>query len=390
MRRTFIYRLNQPIPLSRLQWQPRSPRVVRIELRQISEQTPQRRHTSRAVQSRPHTEREGLRLPPLSRADAPRTDDPRSDLSSTRPAPLILPEGPRRDQDQSIKVKDRVWHLIHTGRAYVTFYKAGIKNVFRNIKEYNGIRTKFRIIDVHRTIRAGWSPEISRRDFQLYLRTKHDMKVLVPFSLVVLVCGEFTPLVIMALGSVIVPYPCRIPQQVKKDLQRMLIGIEEAEYPGQGTDRVDVNHAAARVHGLDPFGLSSRKVPLLGTLLWQFWTEPRLRRRMDEIISDALLILKEGGAQQLEVDEVYDFGVKIRNANIIRHLLDHQGNTPMPEHHLQRTQRDVQAFIEGVGQALRRRDQSTVYDPHAIFASATRIADRGPETSSRTGQSSLQ
>lgn len=64
--------------------------------------------------------------------------------------------------------------------------------------------------------------KINRADFQLVRRSAHDIRRMIPFSLVLLICGEFTPLIVLALGNAITPFACRLPQQNHNTIQRRI------------------------------------------------------------------------------------------------------------------------------------------------------------------------
>ncbi|KAF8458222.1 hypothetical protein BDZ91DRAFT_743290, partial [Kalaharituber pfeilii] len=48
------------------------------------------------------------------------------------------------------------------------------------------------------------------------MRARHDTKRIPIFAILFIVCGEFTPLIVVAFSS-IVPFPCRIPRQIYSD-----------------------------------------------------------------------------------------------------------------------------------------------------------------------------
>lgn len=58
---------------------------------------------------------------------------------------------------------------------------------------------------------------LSRSNFQLVRRAAYDVRRMIPFTLMLIVCGEFTPVIVLALGSAVVPYTCRVPKQLTKD-----------------------------------------------------------------------------------------------------------------------------------------------------------------------------
>lgn len=64
---------------------------------------------------------------------------------------------------------------------------------------------------------AAEKTELSRSNFQLIRRAAYDIRRMIPFTLMLIVCGEFTPVIVLALGSAVVPYTCRVPKQFTKD-----------------------------------------------------------------------------------------------------------------------------------------------------------------------------
>ncbi|KAH8903303.1 hypothetical protein BR93DRAFT_931332 [Coniochaeta sp. PMI_546] len=115
--------------------------------------------------------------------------------STTRPPPLLLPT--RTPTTSTFK------HLYATGKAFLTFYKTGLRQIWTNTKLVRSL-----------TPSSSSTPE-PRSLTLLRLRNAHDLRRLPLFALLLLVCGEFTPLVVLILPQ-IVPFPCRIPRQVRK------------------------------------------------------------------------------------------------------------------------------------------------------------------------------
>jgi hypothetical protein len=247
---------------------------------------------------------------------------PNRDLSSTRPAKLETPEGPVLDDDGKITTSARAKYLYALGRAYLTFYKTGLKNIWNNRKEYNEIKARLgRFTPEDAALYGGQTvsesdpqriPTITRREYQLYLRTKHDLGKLLPFSLVFLICGEFTPLVVLALGSRVVPYTCRIPRQQEKDRKWFLNRISEETFTKlkilQDTAKPwERSWEAAFLHGIAP---TLGPPIILGRLLYLLWINPRVRRRGREILADMVLIRREGGFAALEPIEISAYANK--------------------------------------------------------------------------------
>ncbi|KAJ9130286.1 hypothetical protein NKR19_g9965, partial [Coniochaeta hoffmannii] len=114
--------------------------------------------------------------------------------STTRPPPLNLPNKSPSTSTPS--------HLFATGKAFLQFYKTGLKQLWTN---HNLVRS---------LPPSSSSPE-SRSTTLLRLRSAHDIRRLPIFAVLLLICGEFTPFVVLLLPQ-IVPFTCRIPKQVRK------------------------------------------------------------------------------------------------------------------------------------------------------------------------------
>ncbi|KAK7540447.1 uncharacterized protein J3D65DRAFT_615354 [Phyllosticta citribraziliensis] len=117
--------------------------------------------------------------------------------ASTLPAPVKLPA---KDENES-KVK----YWFEFGKAYLSFFKTGVKNVWANSK-------------VARELRKTKEDDLTRADFQLIARSRHDMTRLPIFAVVFIVCGEFTLLVAPFMAGVM-PKTCR-PPQIEEGLLR--------------------------------------------------------------------------------------------------------------------------------------------------------------------------
>jgi hypothetical protein len=141
---------------------------------------------------------------------------PRSSLNgplSTLPAALELPV---RAPNEPFFFK----YAFKLGKAYATFYKTGVKNIWTN---YNLSRPLQDLIDKKYNFSlssAVAAKALSRSEFQLLHRNRHDTKRVPLFGLVFIICGEFTPLVVIALSSV-VPWTCRIPKQIDSDRSKL-------------------------------------------------------------------------------------------------------------------------------------------------------------------------
>jgi hypothetical protein len=128
---------------------------------------------------------------------------------------------------------------------------------------------------------------------------------------VFIVCGELTPLVVIALTD-IVPYTCRIPRQIEGDRKtlekRRAISFQNltAELPKDGVGVEGLNRMQL-LHISWSLGLSSKvwdwfggQLPGLPTSLLR----RRVRRRVEYLEIDDKLILRCGGIQNMDGEEI--------------------------------------------------------------------------------------
>lgn len=115
--------------------------------------------------------------------------------STTRPPPLNLPTKDRQTSTFA--------HLFATGKAFLNFYKTGLRQIWTNTQLVRSLPPPPPTQDEPRSL------------ILLRLRTAHDLRRLPIFAVLLLICGEFTPFVVLLLPQ-IVPFTCRIPKQVRK------------------------------------------------------------------------------------------------------------------------------------------------------------------------------
>ncbi|PIG86030.1 hypothetical protein AARAC_008808 [Aspergillus arachidicola] len=143
------------------------------------------------------------------------TTSPANDVNpppSTRPADLNLPDPVSR----SAATADKLKRYIAMGRAYLSFYKPASKTFTITIAPH--------CLSVARSSNKGTafrkaieSVKLSRSSFQLVRRAAYDVRRMIPFTLILIVCGEMTPLAVLALGNAVTPFTCRVPRQLEKD-----------------------------------------------------------------------------------------------------------------------------------------------------------------------------
>jgi len=145
--------------------------------------------------------------------------------ATTRPGSLDVPAplGP------SASVGETFSRYISLGRAYYTFFKTGLKNVYHNYRASLPLRRSLGLPLYLPTspppssggvgsafLTAVTALNLSRSDFQLVRRSANDVRRLIPFAFILLICGELTPLIIVFLGDAVTPSTCQVPKQLDK------------------------------------------------------------------------------------------------------------------------------------------------------------------------------
>jgi hypothetical protein len=233
--------------------------------------------------------------PPRNKLDGP---------ISTLPASLNTPE---RQPGQSFFPS----YAFSLGKSYLTFYKRGVKAIYTNFMACRPIQAKLDTKyngSLEKAIDAGF---LDRSSFQLLTRSWFDVKRIPIFALVFLICGEFTPLVVVAVTSV-VPYTCRIPKQIENDRKtlekRRAISFRNltAELP-ENNAGVDQLARMQLLHISWSLGLSSSAWDWLGGQLPGLPNSilrRKVRRRVQYLEWDDKLIKKYGGVDGMSVEEV--------------------------------------------------------------------------------------
>ena len=219
---------------------------------------------------------------------------------STLPAPLDVPS-------QLPSEKLFPTYALRVGKAYLSFYKTGVKNIYTNFLLARPLQDKIdkaHSFSLPAAVRAG---SLTRQQFQLLTRDWHDIKRVPIFGLLFIICGEFTPLVVVALSSV-VPWTCRIPTQIAADRAKLekrrgvsfrnLVDKLPEEKGIQTLSRPQLLHISWSL------GLSSSMWDYLGGQypgLPDFILRRKVRRTIEYIEMDDSLILAAGGAKDTKV-----------------------------------------------------------------------------------------
>lgn len=250
------------------------------------------------------------------------------DLASTRPPPLELPEAPHPHawpyKGNWAPSRWDFKYLFRLGKAYGSFYWTGVKQLVGNFRMMFRINRELNGTFPDAAARYAAVPEkISYNDYELMMRTRRDMRKTIPFLLIFAVFGEFTPLIILAFGSKVVPGTCVIPKQVLQDRKKTLERDDEymnevarlmRKYNGDlgqvRNDRqsfIELQNLIAYQAGLTPF---KTLPPVVGGLYWHFRTQKNLARHCDHILSAATLVEREGGWSKKSPQDMWEWGNK--------------------------------------------------------------------------------
>ncbi|KAJ5114628.1 hypothetical protein NUU61_000387 [Penicillium alfredii] len=263
---------------------------------------------------------------------------------STLPADLDLPPPSSTTATSSDKLK----RYVALGRAYLAFYKTGLKNVFGNYRASIPLRKElglpaFLPISPPRRASAPTSPSssslsagtsapigLSRAQFQLVRRSARDVRRMIPFTVILIVCGEFTPLIVPIVGAAITPATCRIPSQVAKErataatrksaaLTAHATAVDGSLTPAPAGSDDELRLLATRLanpgwaataesaavqRACAVFGLVKHHNQRAGSLLVAPVYRSRLVRHLEYLALDDGMIRAEGGVSALDAVEV--------------------------------------------------------------------------------------
>ncbi|EFR02675.1 hypothetical protein MGYG_05672 [Nannizzia gypsea CBS 118893] len=246
--------------------------------------------------------------------------------ASTRPAFLDLPSKSNPQTSGTFS------YYFALGKAYLGFYKTGLKNVYGNYKTSIPLRKQLGLpvylprspwtnITATSTAVATDSTPLTRSDFQLVRRSAYDLRRMIPFAFILLLCGEMTPFVVLAIGNRVTPMTCRMPKQLIKERGKRVM-YKDAALLGLPTSQQEVLAPSSLRQVKDVstlsvdevlrssvvFGLRKRHdlpVPgFLQTMLVNQVYRPRLQRWMEYLAADDKLIVSAGGLKNMVAEEV--------------------------------------------------------------------------------------
>lgn len=222
--------------------------------------------------------------------------------TSTLPAPLTLPT--RTASQPALK------YYFYLGRAYFTFYKTGAKAVYTNYRSSRNIISRLPASTPPSDALANGL--LSRAEWQLIRRSRQDIKKAPLFALIFMVCGEFTPLVVMFMSAV-VPRTCKAPQQVLKTREKAEMRRSNSFRDGS-TWADDANEVNARtsISNLQPSQIAhiGRSLGLYSSVWDRLGFVPKLmvKRRIANwkryIDMDDAAITKSGDLPLMEAEEM--------------------------------------------------------------------------------------
>jgi len=191
-------------------------------------------------------------------------------------------------------------------KTYLQFYKTGAYAVFSNFTASQPLQkeidTKFGLQkdSFSKAVNAGF---IDRAQFQLLMRSWHDLWKLPAFGLMFIVIGEFTAAVVLLVPD-ITPVTCRIPQQVEKIRRNLEERRKKSfrdlteELPALNAKYQDLNPTQLK-HINASLGLSSSWWDYVGGVPG-FLLNKRIRKKMEYLGHDDMLIEKEGGVSAIK------------------------------------------------------------------------------------------
>ncbi|OQO01629.1 hypothetical protein B0A48_12665 [Cryoendolithus antarcticus] len=252
--------------------------------------------------------------------------------SSTRPPSLNLPT--RGDEAGPI-------YLFRIGRAYGGFYKAGLKAVWHNHKAASALKKRI-FSDLKQQPRSRqWKSIredavsrglVTRAEYQLLERNAFDVGKLPIFGVLVLIFGEWLPLLVPFMPGA-VPATCRIPKQVKgmrekaetrrrvsfrhgveapevEKLGMVEAGKESGEKSWPMTRAENIKKVLQKLRTDQLLHMSS-SLDLHGSIWDRVQLPPpgvllrrRLTDRLQSVTLDDQLLLRSGGGQKLSGEEL--------------------------------------------------------------------------------------
>ncbi|RPA77150.1 hypothetical protein BJ508DRAFT_417242 [Ascobolus immersus RN42] len=232
---------------------------------------------------------------------------------STLPGPLELPI---RTPDATL-----FGHVLRTGKAYLAFYKDGLKNVWKNFHAARPIRTRqikqgkgtlTKLVEDH---------AINRSEFQLLLRSKHDNRRIPFFLILFIVCGEMTPFVVLLMPKS-TPMTCWVPKQLEKmrkkttQQRRQAWSSRPENFPVGPSISPNILSRPQLLHCSNVLGLHSTMWPQ-NYLPPTFWLRHSLNKHLEYLNLDDELMVRSGGSDGLFTGEELNMAAEQRGIDVL-------------------------------------------------------------------------
>jgi len=166
-------------------------------------------------------------------------------LPSLVNAPITLPPQliPPQQVDPSAlnAVARKLWR---TAKSYIQFYKQGYKQWSSNRDIRKVLRRKLMSSMQFANVPGSSSVAMTRSEFQLLIRTKRDSRVMprmlhlcndvlmwIVFLVVLVIFGEFTPLIVYLFGSSFLPLTVITPGQLDKRRRKRIDDLDRKRLP---------------------------------------------------------------------------------------------------------------------------------------------------------------
>jgi hypothetical protein len=231
---------------------------------------------------------------------------------TARPPPIDFPT---REKDEN-----HVKYIYRLGKAYLAFYKTSTWGVWTNGKitrkamaaarkyrpdpHHVGPPTGFTIVNEGKAGEVK-VPIRSRAEFQLMWRQMHDGKRLPLLGIMLGVFFEFLPVVMTVFRrqlTPVLPYPCRLPEQVMIGRMNRLKWQQRAERRLNGRNPSELTPDEYIVYSAEFHGLKLPIIPFaMHPLFYHFRS---VRKYYDYLRWDDILIHRDGGVKEMIDEEV--------------------------------------------------------------------------------------
>ncbi|KAK0721474.1 hypothetical protein B0T21DRAFT_265583, partial [Apiosordaria backusii] len=224
---------------------------------------------------------------------------------TTRAPPFTIPPS-----DPSLSLPR---NLLNKGKSVLTFYKTGLKSILLNRRLHSTPLDS--LPDDLQPLKP--YPD-TRGALLLHSRLRHDLGRLIPLSLILLICAEMTPVVILwAPNLKLTPLTCRMPREVEairqRDKQLRIEAREQYHHQQQQQQQQQEQQQQEQhppseegeVYTLSEVLRAGHKPRFLPSFLYPFsLRKNKLDRKLAWILADDAMLHQGGGQKELVFEEV--------------------------------------------------------------------------------------